>query len=573
MSNPPNIIFLTVDALRADRTTLSGYDRPTTPSLERIAKNGLNCKKCYSLGPTTQTAMIQLLTSSRPFSFGGYDDGAVGRPPTVFKVFSDAGYHTSSLTTLHWVNEFFGYNEGVDEECQMYGIITLPGVAFALMKGTLKAYEIGVIDEEETVRHIEPVLTRLFSSVIIYCEKFNIEFDDLKREFPDSMLMNANYDYHRILEITRRHEAEFNTDKFAYIDRYLLPAPEGESWMRRWLAGEWYYARKKSKLLEEAIFRTGNKLLSLFCPDHAQARKNRFKIYPDARSISNKTIDVIKSGATGQRPFFVWTHFMDTHLPYVSGAGRNWYREVPEYLRRLGYDSKIPPARAFSAEPTNAQEAEDFSALYDAAVVSTDHEIGRILDTVTELGLEENTIIAISGDHGEELGEFGHFGHFFRLNRVASHVPCIISGPGIKAGEMDTFSTTMDIAPTLADAAGIPIPPDWEGRSLLASGDDTQENVMLETFHSGNCLFEHRPLYFAIRNQEYYFIWRETIDPADRHAKDPRELYDLSSDPDEKINIYDKSHPAVAGFEKMIARRMAEIPEISEERLGGLFPQ
>ena len=69
--------------LRADRLGVYGYDRPTTPNLDRFTENAVVCDNAYTLGPFTQVACIQLFTSSRPFSYGGYDRGAAGRPDTA----------------------------------------------------------------------------------------------------------------------------------------------------------------------------------------------------------------------------------------------------------------------------------------------------------------------------------------------------------------------------------------------------------------------------------------------------------------------------------------------------------
>ena len=83
-----NIIFLGADAVRADHTSLCGYPRKTTPSLERLAEQSLVCDNAFSLAPFTQPASVQTFTSSRPLSYGGYDGGASGRPRPLFRHFA-----------------------------------------------------------------------------------------------------------------------------------------------------------------------------------------------------------------------------------------------------------------------------------------------------------------------------------------------------------------------------------------------------------------------------------------------------------------------------------------------------
>ncbi len=183
---PPNVLMLTVDALRADRMSFHGYDRPTTPHLERLAARSVVCDNAFSLGPFTQSACIQFMTSSRPLSYGGYDDGAVGRPQTIFKRFHDAGYRTTALSTLHWVNRFFGYGDGLDSEHQLFILNTLVGVAEARTRNSLSLYRAGEIEAPEMLATVAPVIAGLFDNVAEYCAlRLETEADDL-RDFPPS---------------------------------------------------------------------------------------------------------------------------------------------------------------------------------------------------------------------------------------------------------------------------------------------------------------------------------------------------------------------------------------------------
>ena len=81
-SSRPNVLFLTVDALRADRASVLGYTRPTTPNLDRMAADGLVCEQAVSPAAFTHICFPALMTSSRPLSYGGYDSGPVGGPAT-----------------------------------------------------------------------------------------------------------------------------------------------------------------------------------------------------------------------------------------------------------------------------------------------------------------------------------------------------------------------------------------------------------------------------------------------------------------------------------------------------------
>ena len=569
-SSPPNVIMLTVDALRADRTSLHGYDRPTTPTLERLARNAVVCDRSYALGTFTQVAFVQILTSSRPLSYGGYDHGALGRPPTIFKRFREAGYHTTCLSTLHWVNRFFNYGEGIDEEYQLFGLNTLPGVALATIRSSLAGYESEDIGREPMLAIVEPALLKMFDNTLEYCALQLERQDELATDFPDSGLTNACFDFVEVRELVERHRQEFLADGLAYVHKHLQPAPTLDNWSQSWLPKEWYYHRKPTRLLGEGLFRTGNRILGMVNPGMARRRGTRFKIYPDAHSLANKVISKIENRDTS-KPFFIWTHFMDTHTPYVAGPGRKWYEHTPEYLAALGYPSDIDPTVTFDGKPKRKEDEPAFSALYDAAVRSTDEEIGRIVDALDRFGLREDTLIVISGDHGEELGDHGDFGHYFLLYEHSSRVPTLFHRPGLGAQRFDGLSNIMDIAPTTTALAGIEPAEGWEGVALTDRSSAQRPHVLMETFFAGNCLFDHRPLYLGVRTRDYHYMWKEYCDPGDNFSPPDHQLYHVSADPGEQNNLYRPDHPLVAEFDAVIAARLAELPQISDERLIRLF--
>ncbi len=569
-SSQPNVILLTVDAFRADRASLHGYERPTTPTLERLARDAIVCDRSYAMGTFTQTACVQFLTSSRPLSYGGYDRGARGRPPTIFKRFHDAGYHTTCLSTLHWVNRFFGYGEGIDEEYQLFGLNTLPGVALAMIRSSLAGYQSGDITADDMLSTVDPALLKMFDNTLEYCDLHLERRDELGTDFRHSGLVNARYDFVKVRKLIDRHRREYLAGKLAYIETHLWNAETMDAWGGRWLPKEWYYCRQPTKLVGEGLFRAGNRLLGAVRPGLARRRSTRFKNYPDARSLADKVISLMEN-RDATRPFFIWTHFMDTHSPYVSGAGLKWYEDTPGHLAALGYRPDFDPSVTFHGKPECTEDEVAVSALYDAALRSTDAEIGRIVDALDRLGLRDDTLVVISGDHGEELGDHGDFGHFFLLYEHNARIPTLFHRPGLGAQRHEGLSTLMDIAPTMAALAGIEPAAGWEGTALTDDAPTRRPHVLTETFFAGNCLFDHRPIYFGVRTRDHHYLWKEYRDPGDAFSPEGHELYDVGADPGESNNIYRPDHPLVPGFNAVIARRLAELPEITDERIIALF--
>ena len=111
---------------------------------------------------------------------------------------------------------------------------------------------------------------------------------------------------------------------------------------------------------------------------------------------------------------------------------------------------------------------------------------------------------------------------------------------------------------------------DWEGADMRDSTISERSHVLMETFYGSPCDFENRPLYFAVRNKEFHFMWKEYRDPTDRLSPESNQLYSVKDDPLQKYDIFNEDHPAVIAGKKIIQARMREIPEISSDRLNAL---
>jgi arylsulfatase A-like enzyme len=106
--------------------------------------------------------------------------------------------------------------------------------------------------------------------------------------------------------------------------------------------------------------------------------------------------------------------------------------------------------------------------LYDATVAYNDHEIGRLLDALRERGLNDRTAVLVTADHGEPLGQRGHYMHGQSLHEEVVHVPVILYLPWQDGGRrVENVVSLLDVAPTLLDLAGVPVPVDFQGSSWL----------------------------------------------------------------------------------------------------------
>jgi tetratricopeptide (TPR) repeat protein len=224
-------------------------------------------------------------------------------------------------------------------------------------------------------------------------------------------------------------------------------------------------------------------------------------------------------GKNSQKKFFLWMHLYDPHYPY----------RPPE-----------PYSREYATRP------------YDGEIAFADEQVGRLLRFLKDKAIYQNTMIVLSGDHGESLGEHGEKTHGFFIYNATMHVPLIVRLPGKSAVQTVADPVSLvDLMPTILAAVGVESPPQVQGQSLLselrgeiAERDRTPyEETFLPRIH-----FNWSELRGA-ENVKYHFI----------EAPRP-ELYDLAKDPGEVHNLLPEKK-AVA--EEMRAKLIGLIREYS----------
>ncbi len=169
-------------------------------------------------------------------------------------------------------------------------------------------------------------------------------------------------------------------------------------------------------------------------------------------------------GNAGHEKFYLWVDSFDPHEP--------WY--VPQEFIDLydpGYEGKewIYPNIIPHAEMTEP-EREHARALYKANVTLVDRWLGKFLDKIDELGLNENTLVVLLSDHGKIVGEFNNFGMSNKdTSRFLYDVPLMVRHPeGVGAGErFDQWVYDIDVTATALDALGEEPLPGMDGQSFL----------------------------------------------------------------------------------------------------------
>jgi arylsulfatase A-like enzyme len=171
--------------------------------------------------------------------------------------------------------------------------------------------------------------------------------------------------------------------------------------------------------------------------------------------------------------FFVYIQTIDPHVPYDPPAKflemydpKPYNGQVKNRRTHLMLDDakKNPKKYAFTK-----RDKERIEALHDGEISYHDEYFGKFLVKLQELGLDENTIVVVTSDHGEEFQEHGSWGHGHSVYQELLGVPLMFRWPGvIPAGtRIGPVVSTMDIGPTVLEATGVPIPDKFEGHSLL----------------------------------------------------------------------------------------------------------
>jgi arylsulfatase A-like enzyme len=163
---------------------------------------------------------------------------------------------------------------------------------------------------------------------------------------------------------------------------------------------------------------------------------------------------------------------------------------------------------------------------YYATITHLDHEVGRVLHALSERGLAENTIVIYSSDQGLAVG--GRHGLMGKQN-LYEHIkpPLIVAGPGIRHGRSDALVYLFDLFPTICGFAGVPVPQEVEGISLLPVIRGEKPRVRDRLFGA------YRDCQRMIRDERWKLIKYNAA--GEKHTQ----LFDLRDDADEIRNLAD----------------------------------
>ena len=483
MKKSPNILFITTDQQRAD---CMGYENSQlkTPHLDALAKSGTRFSNCISPSIVCQPARAAILTGRMPLTNGVWDNG-------------------------------------VDLDPKMGD----EGIAAQLSKNGYKTSFVGKAH---------------FSSKITFAPTGTPEDRKSAPNFPDDWVgPYMGFEHVELAALGKFHRARIQqgAPKIHRFEHWFMSHPNAlELWQSSSTEGSGAAQTWSSNLPAD---------------------------WHSSTWVADRTLAILEGHKNSEKPFFTWASFPDPHHPFDCPAPWNamydpaemhlpqhrtldlekrpwWHKAAlegapqiadPELAKFRSEGFKVPPQ-------TDAQLAE-MTANYYGMISLADFQIGRILDSLKELGLANDTLIVFASDHGDMMGDHGLYLKGPMFYEGVLRVPLIIAGPEIPVDKLiETPVSTIDLASTFLESAGV-VSTNEQSRSLhpVIQGDETRECAWSEWKVHPSRLGVALDLR-TVRTSRYSYTYEM--------GSGAGELYDLLEDPQQMFNLFEsKLHTAI----------------------------
>ena len=284
---------------------------------------------------------------------------------------------------------------------------------------------------------------------------------------------------------------------------------------------------------------------------------------PKAQRLNELALPALDKLVVADKPFFLFLRHMDPHSPYLP----------PQPFERIFYhgdecdaaNRSMDPVLAFEPFkhtlidmlPPGISDRKYVNAQYDGSIASMDASIQSIFTALEAHGLFDETIVAINGDHGEELDEHGYWYDHHGLYENILHVPLMMRyPPKLPSGtRVAGYNQHKDLVPTILELAEIDAGIDFDGRSLLPMIEGKVASHASE-FYITECAWMRK---HGWRTPQWKLI--RALEP-DFHFMPPVELYNLIEDPEESCNLAEELPEVVAALtarlDEWVSKREAE---------------
>jgi len=308
-----------------------------------------------------------------------------------------------------------------------------------------------------------------------------------------------------------------------------------------------YEGMAKLRELAAAMFE-GNPVLNLANAVYGQFLRNATD---NGARKTNRWIRSWLRDRRGADPFFLFVNYLEPHLPYRPPR-EHAAQFLPDGTTYEEAMDVSQDAWAYLAGKTSHSERdfEALRALYRGELSYVDQRVRELKETLVRAGAWDDTVLVVTGDHGENIGDHGLMDHQYCLYETLTHVPLLACGGPFSDGESvrDRVQLT-DVGPTLAELAGLDeddVCDQFQGRSFhpdtaadtrkLVFGEYLSPQPSMEALEKrvgplSDEVFRYDRSLRMVRDARYKLV---------RGSDGSRELYEVTTDPDEKSNVVDE---------------------------------
>lgn len=277
-------------------------------------------------------------------------------------------------------------------------------------------------------------------------------------------------------------------------------------------------------------------------------------VHSDGKTAA-KASELIAKYKDAEKPFFLGVGFVRPHVPFV--APRKDYKDFLPYDKMTlpekveGDWDDIPKAginyKTSKNMKMDIRRQKKSVGGYYASVVYMDRMVGQVLDALTEAGLDDNTIVIFTSDHGYHLGEHDFWAKV-SLHEESAAIPLIIRVPGKKPQVCHSLVELLDLYPSLSKMCGLEVPARLQGKDISPVFDNPKHEVR-------EAAFSVNGKGFLLREHDWAYI------AYGKNGMGDEELFDMKKDPKQYTNLAkDPAHARViARFRREMAAKLAEI--------------
>jgi choline-sulfatase len=344
--------------------------------------------------------------------------------------------------------------------------------------------------------------------------------------------------YHMGVPIDIELGSNGKDDKASWNERFNSQGPE---WM----------ARGEAELVQGnpdgKIARKGGNVMTI-------VKAEGDDLYHSDGKTAEKASELIRQHK--DEPFFIAVGFVRPHVPFVapkSDFDPYPYSDIVMPQKVEGDWDDIPKRGINYVTSVNGkmnlEQEKKAVAAYYASVTYMDRQVGKVLNTLKQEGLEDNTIVVFTSDHGFHLGEHD-FWMKVSLHEESVRVPMIIKVPGKKPAVCHSFAELLDLYPTISELAGLETSEHLQGKSLTETLDDPTVKVRDMAFS-----VSQGGRTFLIRTDDYAYI------QYDEDAGSGMELFDMKKDPKQFTNLAHNPEykEVVEDYQAKLKSKLAEI--------------